>query len=33
MQIEDFKNKTLIIAEIGPNHNGSLKTVIRKKNN
>ena len=28
MQIEDFKNKTLIIAEIGPNHNGSLKTAL-----
>ncbi len=29
MQIEKFKDKTLIIAEIGPNHNGSLKTAIR----
>ena len=28
MQIGDFKNKTLIIAEIGPNHNGSLKTAL-----
>ena len=28
MQIENFENKTLIIAEIGPNHNGSLKTAL-----
>ena len=22
------KNKTLIIAEVGPNHNGSIKTAL-----
>ena len=29
MQIENSKGKTLIIAEVGPNHNGSLKTALK----
>jgi len=29
MQIKNQKFKTLIIAEVGPNHNGSLKTALK----
>jgi N,N'-diacetyllegionaminate synthase len=29
MQIDNLKKKTLIIAEVGPNHNGSLKTALK----